>query len=160
MVTQHHTEPGGNEAEEQVGGAVCLELTNTASSRREGPVVERLHSYDDLVGWAERTGVLDPAGAVELRVHAAADPEAAAKALAATREFRESIYRVFSGRSHGSAIDAADLELIARRYAEAVAHRRLVADHDSFRFAWPKPPSALELPLWVAAVSAAELLVS
>ena len=50
-----------------VGGELCLDLVNTGSHRRIGPFREKLNSYDDLVTWAERIGLVGAARGAKLR---------------------------------------------------------------------------------------------
>src|SRR5262249_42508166 len=145
---------------EFVGGALALDFVNTGSARLEGPFKERLAEYGDLVRFARDAEELDASGALVLGSLAAADPQKADEVLSDGRALREAIYRVFSARSRGESISAADLELISRRNAEAVAHRRLSADSNGCQFVWPDPPAALDQVLWPVAVDATELLVS
>jgi predicted RNA-binding Zn ribbon-like protein len=160
MVMNDETEHQPVESFDLIGGALCLDFVNTGSARREGPFRERLHAYGDLVSWAERVELVTESEAADLRQRAAAEPARAAAVVKRARELREAIYRAFSARVQGAAGEYPDIDLIGRAYAEASAQRMLVDSGDGFELAWPKPPVALEHPLWPVAVSAAELLVS
>ncbi len=152
----HDLEPGFG----FVGGALSLDFVNTASARVEAPFKEKLFGYADLLRFAREAGAVDGPGALVLEQMAAGDPSGADAVVAAARELREAIYRVFSARGRGEPAATSDLQLISRAHAEAVAHRRLHASDDGFEFAWPDPPVSLEQVLWPVAVDATDLLVS
>lgn len=160
MVKSQGSEHQPVESFDLIGGALCLDFVNTGSARREGPFRERLHGYGDLVTWAERVGLVSVTEAADLRQRALADPARGAAVVERARELREAVYRAFSARVQGAATEYSDIDLIGRAYAEASANRLLVDAGEGFELAWPKPPVALEHPLWPVAVSAAELLVS
>jgi predicted RNA-binding Zn ribbon-like protein len=143
-----------------VGGALALDFVNTASQRVEGPFKEKLHGYFDLVRFAADAGAIAGPTLLVLEHMATADPGAADRVVADARALREAIYRVFSARAGGAPVDPADLQLISRGNAEAVAHRRLSSAPEGFRFTWPDPPESLDQVLWPIAADAAELLVS
>ncbi|HUG42510.1 MAG TPA: ABATE domain-containing protein, partial [Longimicrobiales bacterium] len=103
------------------GGAPCLDFVNTASGRTEGPLRERLRSYDDLVTIAERVGVLDAAEGRRLRRAAAAAPAEAAAVHRRAVELREAIYRLFAREEPPES----DLALLAAEAGEGLAARRL-----------------------------------
>ena len=159
-MVNHQPDHGNDPGFEFVGGALALDFVNTGSARLEGPFKERLGTYGDLVRFAREAKELDGSGALVLGSKAAADPKEADRVLANARALREAIYRVFSARTRGESASSTDLELISRRNAEAVAHRRLSADADGFHFVWPDPPEALDQLLWPVAVDATDLFVS
>ncbi len=90
-----------------VGGHPALDFTNTVGgSGRER--TERLGSYDDVVAWSRAAEVLDDAEAAALSALAAADPDAAARALADLREQREALHRWLAASVTGGEGDPAD----------------------------------------------------
>ncbi len=73
------------------GGHVAVDFTNTVGSRglrRE----DHLNTYGDLVAWAEARQVISKQQAAALKREAAADPEAARRALTRALTLREAIY--------------------------------------------------------------------
>ena len=96
-----------------VGGHPALDLANTISSRRGGTGIDCLDTYDDLLVWAARQGVMDEAEASKLRAAAQLDPAAAAVALQDAKQLRECIWRVWTAMQAGMAPAAADLALLA-----------------------------------------------
>src|SRR5690242_12330093 len=77
-----------------VGGHPALDLVNTVGSRRDRVGADYLATYEDLLLWATRQGVLDEGDAEELRAQALAQPEKANAALARTKQLRECLWRV------------------------------------------------------------------
>lgn len=143
-----------------IGGAVCLDFSNTGGQRQEGPFEEKLGSYDALVAWAESQDLLTSTEAARLREQAARASTQAQQVLLRGRELREAIYRVFSARVHEQPVDARDLQLISDEYARATAHRILAPTESGaidFKFA---DEDALDRPLWPVAISAANLAAS
>src|SRR6185369_1197336 len=133
MTVTNQPDHGTNPEFEFVGGALALDFVNTGSARLDGPFKEKLAAYTDLVRFAREAEGLDGSSALVLGSMAAADPSEADRVLADARALREAIYRVFSARVRGESPSSADLELISRRNAEAVAHRRLSAGSDGFQ---------------------------
>jgi predicted RNA-binding Zn ribbon-like protein len=89
-----------------VGGHVALDLVNTLSWRLD-PVrlTERLADFRDLVAWAVRAEVVEPAEAARLRRAGEADPAAAAAALTSARRLREALYDVLNAQVTGTPAD-------------------------------------------------------
>ena len=73
---------------EMIGGRTCLDFVNTGSQRREGPFIDRLQTYEDLLEWAVQAEQLTEAEAAALRAKAAADPAGAQAALERGRALR------------------------------------------------------------------------
>lgn len=95
-----------------VGGHPALDLANTISSRRGGTGIDCLATYDDLLLWAARQGVMDEADADKLRTAAQLDPVAAAVTLQNAKQLRECIWRMWTAMQAGTDPSAADLALL------------------------------------------------
>jgi predicted RNA-binding Zn ribbon-like protein len=100
-----------------VGGHVALDLLNTLEPRLPDGT-ERLPTPADLLVWARRTPVLPDADAAEVERAWAADPAAAAAALADVHRIRD-----LAGRALTHDTDA--LAALAARWAQAVARSTL-----------------------------------
>jgi predicted RNA-binding Zn ribbon-like protein len=110
-----------------VGGHVALDLTNTVGGfGRER--VERLITYADLVGWAVAAEVIDDAEGADLAARAAAEPEAAARALERVRAHREALHRWLAAAVTGAEADDADRARVAHDVAGAHRLARPAAD--------------------------------
>jgi predicted RNA-binding Zn ribbon-like protein len=144
-----------------LGGAICLDFANTVSWRGRDEPQEWLTSYDDLVDWAGRAGVVGDRAGHGLRRAARARPGDAAAALERARELREAIYRAFSRQAREGAPVGGDLEPIGAAYAEAVRHARLEAGAGAERWSWIDEGGAdLDLVRRAVARSAVELATS
>lgn len=141
---------------------MCLDLANTIDNR---PAPDRRRDYlrspPDLIDWALQAGAVSPADAKALRQATVGDPSTAARAFTRAIRLREAIYRTFSAIAAGRRPPPADLTLISRLAAEALAHQQL--HHAATGCAWSWSADArgrFDRIGWAAAQSAAELLVS
>jgi predicted RNA-binding Zn ribbon-like protein len=141
-----------------VGGAFCLDFTNTASSRGTVNQRERLLSYSDLITWGERTTLLDAATATHLRALAGTQPDVAEHVRVRAIAVREVIYRIFAAISHGERPDSADLTAFNSLLVETARHRRLVEGEACCQWQWIEGDEPLERVLWPVVQSAADLL--
>jgi len=144
---------------ELVGGNLALDLVNTGSQREGGPFRERLHTYADLVTWAERVGLIGTEEGARLRTEAVARPDEAEQVLEQARSFRERVYRTFSAEVRGRAPSPEDLAALSEAAADAAARRVLAPEPDGYVFTW-RAREGLDRLLWPVALSAANLLVS
>jgi predicted RNA-binding Zn ribbon-like protein len=119
-----------------------------------------LHSYADLLAWAQGSGVLSSELAARLAAAGAARPQKAAAAFQQALALREAIYSIFTAHADERAPAAEDLALLNAALAEALPHRRLVATAEGFGWQWEEDPAALAQMLWPVARSAADLLTS
>ena len=149
-----------HEAEHSTGGALCLEFTNTTSARRTDAPSEHLHSYADLLAWAQGQEILAPELAARLASEGERRAQAAADALQRALELREALYRIFTAHADGLPPAAADLQLLNTALAEAMPHRRLAAGTEGFSWQWEAEADTLAQMLWPVARSAADLLTS
>lgn len=128
-----------------VGNALCLDFVNTVNKRPDASR-DRLDTIDGMRQWASTAGL-----------PTTDDDRRAASTLAAARELREAIFRVFLAVLAGALPDAADLAVITTTYAEAVAAAQLRPDGAGFSLDWPAPGTAAQIR-WPVADSAMRLL--
>ena len=119
------------------GGHPGLDFANTVMSRDEPPIRDVLATYDDLLDWGFRVGLLDAAVVGRLRRLGARSPAAAAASLQRAKILRETIYRLFAAVSAGREAAALDLDLLSREAAIADAVRRLSRRRDAYIWQWP-----------------------
>jgi predicted RNA-binding Zn ribbon-like protein len=143
-----------------LGGALCLDFTNTAGWRGEPATDRLLRDYEDLIAWTQHVEALDARQGKELLRRAVARPDRAKAVHRQAISLREALYRAFSSLAGGRAAEAADLAAINDAVADAYRHLRLVPHGDGFAWDWHEAEGALELPIWIVARSAADLLVS
>jgi predicted RNA-binding Zn ribbon-like protein len=143
---------------EFIAGETCLDFTNTVGGDRRGTPSEHLHTYADLVAWARQGDILTPAQGRALLLRAQREPAAAAEALEAAIDLRETLYRAFVAISEAKRPASSDVERLNRALAEALAHRRVVPSGRGFELGWDDSDD-LRRMLWPVAASAAQLLV-
>ncbi len=143
---------------EFVGGAVCLDFTNTIGGTRERPTHEHLGGYADLVSFARAAGTLSPAQAKQLLAEAGRQPRIATEVYRRGLVLREAVSRAFADIAHRRAPADDDIALIGREAAASSARSRMTRGPSGFAWAWPDDDLDLSRPLWPVARSAAELL--
>ena len=141
-------------------GNLALAFANTADWHASAQPVETLTSFEALLEWGERLGLLNDTSAARLHESAQRDPEGARATLDRVIELREAIYRIFSAIAHRRQPAAADLDLLNAAIRDASDHLRIVAAGERFTWGWAGWGEALDCLLWPIARAAAELLVS
>ena len=142
---------------ELVGGALCFDFTNTINSRRM-PEHDYLHTYSDLVDWAEKVDILSPQQAKALKRRATQDVEKAEKALEHGRTAREIMYRVFSEIANQKP-QGENLSAFSRLYQEAIANGRFVRAQRHYEIKW-QVDETFDALLWPIVSSAEKILIS
>jgi predicted RNA-binding Zn ribbon-like protein len=167
-----------------LGGALCLDFVNTAGWRGQPDTAGVLHDFEDLVAWTQHVGALSTRQGRDLLKRAASEPACARTVHEQAISLREALYRVFSSLAAGRAAEPADLAAMNAAVADAYRHLRLAPrppsglaprppsglaprppsglapPGDGFAWEWHETERALELPVWMVARSAADLLVS
>jgi predicted RNA-binding Zn ribbon-like protein len=145
------------------GGHLALDFVNTVGGLRKeppSPAEELIDTYDDLVIWCARLGVITERQAGSLRAAARRDSEAAERALRVTRELRdELIYPIFRALADGAQPPARLLECLRDEERAALEGARLARSNgaDAMDWTWP-PPRELTDPLRPIVHAAVELL--
>jgi predicted RNA-binding Zn ribbon-like protein len=143
-----------------LGGAVCLNFTNTRSRNAVEKPYDFFGNYPALLQWALQLGLLTPSEA-ETQFNLANSQEAEAQAALGKAIFlREAAYAVFSAFADGQDIPADALESINTTWIEAMGHRQLSRDAEKIFWKWVGIDHALDSVLWPVVESAVELLVS
>lgn len=141
-----------------VGGALCLDFSNTADWHASETPGEMLASYDDLLAWAIEASVVEAAEAARLQPLATTDPATTVEVMRRAVALREAIYQLFSRLAAGDEINPADLMTLNTELAIALPFRAL--ERGTKGFSWTWLPGGLDTPLMAIALSAAELLAS
>lgn len=137
----------------------CLKFANTVDWHASAHPNERLHSYADLLAWAEQKGIAAPLPLGELAQLAEQQPKRAAEVFARAIALREAIYAVCVAQLHGHSAAEADLALINAELGRALTHGQLAEAAQGFAFTWARGAS-LDAILWPLAGAAADLLAS
>jgi predicted RNA-binding Zn ribbon-like protein len=154
------------------GGHLALDFVNTVGGLRDqapSPEDELLASYEDLLVWCVRLGVMSDADGRRLSKAAAADEKAARGALQRARDLRELIYAIFRPISDGAEPPAKLLDELRDAERDALANARLAPAGDpapsgeshglAMRWTWP-PPRDLTDPLRPIVHAAVDLLTN
>jgi predicted RNA-binding Zn ribbon-like protein len=151
------------------GGHLALDFVNTVGGLRDeppSPQDELLASYEDLLVWCVRLGVISEADGRRLSSAAASDEKGARGALRHARELRELIYATFRPIADGAEPPAELLDQLRDADRDALAHARLAPADDgagshgrAMRWTWP-PSADFSDPLRPIAHAAVELLTN
>jgi predicted RNA-binding Zn ribbon-like protein len=148
------------------GGHPALDFVNTLDHRFSvsGPV-ELLTDYGELLRFASVNGLLSARQARALTRSTAV--AAAGRTVRAARELREALARIFYDRADGRAPPGAALRVLEKYCRDADRRRELHwpamaagATPLRARWIWSRAASAPELPVWMLALAAAELVTS
>ncbi len=145
---------------EFIAGNLCLDFTNTADWHESEQPVEWLTSFSDLLIWGQEAGVIDADDARWLLRTAEDDPESAVAVYARAITLREALFRIFRKVARQQPVEHDDLDLLNRELSRAYQYRRLHELADGYGWEWSHQGGELDRPLWVVALSAAELLTS
>jgi predicted RNA-binding Zn ribbon-like protein len=140
-----------------IAGDPSLDFANTVSGDRFHAPRENLNDYGDLLAFARQAGLVDAGCARTLAERAARDAAEAARVLARSIDLREAIFRIFWALGSRKKPAPADLALLNRELATALAHREIVLRGGAYSFGW-KECDDLDQPLWAIAVAAGDLL--
>ncbi len=144
------------------GGHAALDLVNSLDDRfGTGRPVERLTDYAALLRFAQQTRLLDARRARRL---AQVAPGAAERAVRSARQLREALAAALYARVDGRPAPPAALRTLERQLRRAGQHRELRwerrARGSALSWDWGRFEARAELPVWLLARSAGELLMS
>ena len=141
-------------------GRLCLDFANTENMHASANPEETLHSYDDMIAWARKTGALPDAGARALILRAKENPALAQRALHKAIRVREAIYRIFAAIARKTEPNPSDLDELNQELSRITGGAKIAPLDGGFEWWWNLDRESLELPIAFAVLSAAETLVS
>ncbi len=143
-----------------VGGHLALDFANTVDDPLGPARHDHAATYDDIVRWSLRVGILDERRASSLRRSARRRGREASRAVAAAHQLRDALNETFGAVVHGSVrLPASWLQL--RDFATDAQAAAQLSRHDDGRLEWSwSDVSQLTAPLHPIASAAAVLLVS
>jgi predicted RNA-binding Zn ribbon-like protein len=133
------------------GGWLCLDFTNTVSSRTPAIGDEYLRDWDDFRIWVRRAGVF----AVEEWHLWNRLPESNIEEV---RALREALYSLFEHYARTGTLDPAHLDTLNAFLHEVYPHTRLCLTGEGLHRGLENAPHP-EKPLWLIALSAEALLL-
>jgi predicted RNA-binding Zn ribbon-like protein len=139
-------------------GHPALELVNTLDFRFSAETVDLIPTYKGLLRFATQLELLTAEQARKLG--RSVEEKQAQRVLASTVELREALAAVFYGRMEGGKAPAAQMQVLEQQFHAAAVHRRLLAGHAHLEWSWSGVERQAEIPLWMLAQAASDLLVS
>ena len=145
-------------------GHPVLDLVNSLDDRfgADEPR-ELLADYADLLRFAGQSGLLRPAGQRQLTKVGGA---AGSKALSAAKQLREAAAAILYATVDGRAPNPTDLATLQHQFLDASRHRdlhwagRSPPGKGAIEWSWERARGAAQLPVWLLADAANELLVA
>ena len=142
-----------------VGGNLALDFVNTRTGPPGAPPdLDILHTYADLVDWAQYADALPVRQANSLRRVATERPREASRRFREALELRDRLDQIFQRLSGGQKVQAQDLNALRDAYAEALRHADLVHD-GTFEWSWTDGTD-LGRPTWPIVHAAVGLLTT
>jgi len=144
---------------ESVDADRVLAFINTLSGRPTAAPVERLNSYEALVGWAREQQLVSAAAAERLVAESRKHPHRAAMVLMRAKEFREALNGLAGAIDSGRQPNTAVLKTIGECLAGAYANARLVPHEGALQWI-ASAEDDLDRVVWEIGRSAGRLVVS
>jgi predicted RNA-binding Zn ribbon-like protein len=137
----------------------CLSFINTLSARSTQHPIEKLVSFEALLGWARDEGVLKPEEANRLSSRAKRRQAEADRVVAQARELRELLHDTLDATAARRTPAAPTLGDLSARLAGWYRHGRLAPAGESLQWIYAGGDD-LERVLWEIARAASRLLTS
>lgn len=102
----------------RIGGALCLDFTNTASWEADEQTSEHLNDFPDLVRWCTEAALVDQNSTAALVEKPEENRADAAAVLAKAKDLRATLYRIFIAVSRGKLPASKDLQLLNEALAQ------------------------------------------
>jgi predicted RNA-binding Zn ribbon-like protein len=139
-------------------GHPALELVNTLDLRFSDQPVDLIPTYKDLLRLTTQLELLTAEQARKLG-RTVAEKEAQ-RVLASAVRLREALAAILYARIEGGKVPAAQTQLLEQQFHAAAMHRRLAAGDTHLEWSWSGVERRAEIPLWMLAQAASDLLVS
>lgn len=142
-----------------LAGDLCVAFVNTAGARTNNRQ-QGVQSYEELLTWSQRVGLVSTAEALRLGQRATEEAELVQAVFAKAAKVRSALFRIFLAVAAEKEARAADLSVVNSELAAAMPKVRLVPGEEGFTYGWAGEEDALDRMLWPVLHSAAELLIS
>ena len=143
----------------RIGGALCLDFTNTASWEADRQTTEHLNDFPDLLRWCTEGALVCQDSAATLVEEPENWAEAAA-ILAKAKDLRATLYRIFVALSRRKFPVSGDLQLLNEALAQTPLRLELRREKDQFLSERKAGGTKFAKLLGPVVWSAAELLTS
>lgn len=137
---------------------LCLDFANTLEMHASDQPHETLHSYADLVIWAQdRSLITNTESFLRLSQE---QPVEAEHVFERAIEMRELIYRIFSNQAVNNPASDSDLAELNMALSGALSGARIIQADDGFEWEWKENGDALDAMIAPIVRSTGELLTS
>jgi predicted RNA-binding Zn ribbon-like protein len=116
----------------RIGGALCLDFTNTASWEADRQTTEHLNDFSDLVRWCTEAALVRQDSAAALVREPEENAADAAAILAQAKDLRGTLYRIFIALSRGKFPPSGDLQLLNEALAQTPLRLEVRREKDQF----------------------------
>lgn len=138
----------------------CLAFTNTVKWHASAAPMDTLHSFAELLGWAERAGVVGPNEVEQLFEAAQQQPNEAAALFRRAVAVREAIYRILVAYLREQTPGVEDVAQLNTELATTLAQARVVPNAEGYGWAWAQERRQLDAVLWPLVRAAGDLLTT
>ncbi|MGH2788445.1 MAG: CGNR zinc finger domain-containing protein [Actinomycetota bacterium] len=142
-----------------LGGHPALDFVNSGDGEGGPEYVECLRTYEDLVAWAHRAGIVTEAAGDGLIAEASRRPAEADQVLRRALRIRDDLDRLFRAIATRGSPPRAAVRHLGDAHAEALAHAKLIQDGGRFTWSWSEGRDLREV-LWRVVHTATELATS
>lgn len=141
-----------------VAGHPVLDLVNTLDWRfRDSGPEELLNNYDDLLRFSEQSRLLTASQTQRLRK---ASNQSAQKALQSAKDLREAAAQILYAIMDDRTPPAVAIKKLDHHIQTAQANRKLRWSQSRLQLAWTGIEAEPQLPIWLLAQSASDLLTT
>jgi predicted RNA-binding Zn ribbon-like protein len=141
-------------------GHPALEFTNTIHYHASEHPGETLFRYEDLLSWTKKVGLLHREKIEILASKATSQPDEAAAVFGKSLQLREALYRIFVATTKGKSPADEDMTIFNAVLAHLTNGAQVVHHAGEFEWRWKFDEEALDVPLYVIALSAVNLMTS
>jgi predicted RNA-binding Zn ribbon-like protein len=116
----------------RIGGALCLDFTNTASWEADQQTSEHLNDFPDLVRWCKEAALVGQDSAAALVEEPEENRAEATAILAKAKDLRGTLYRIFIALSRRKFPASGDLQLLNEALGQTPLHLEIRRERDQF----------------------------
>ncbi|TSD64606.1 hypothetical protein FFF34_011895 [Inquilinus sp. KBS0705] len=142
------------------GGLLCLDFVNTVQTRKKPVFHEYLPGYEAFLEWSIKLNLISPDEAKVFETIAMQSPARAISAYHHVLLARELLYKFFSAKAAGMAIEAELLNGFNLLLSEALQHLMFVNSKNGLQQSWRNDDNDLAAPLWQVMKSAYDILAA
>ena len=118
------------------GGILCLDFVNTVPDRVDGTNRDNLTSVSDLIYWAKKAGILQPAEMLNLEKAAQTSDKKARDFFSEALSIRSLLYSIFQPISQGQKVKTGDIEVLNAFVASYRNFLEITASKEGFTEKW------------------------